>query len=109
MNTAQTTDTTVAQTILAQLGANRFLAMTGAKDLMSRPRGVQFKLPARFARDGINCVTITLLPSDTYHVNFLKLGRAPLFNATLVSESTDVYADSLRDVFTSATGLAVSL
>ena len=35
---------TIAQTILTQLGGNRFLAMTGAKDLVNTGKGLQFAI-----------------------------------------------------------------
>lgn len=36
--------TTIAQTILTQLGGNRFLAMTGAKQLVDLGNGLQFAI-----------------------------------------------------------------
>jgi len=86
-----------AKTILAQLGGNRFLVMTGAKHIFSDNGGkaLVFQLP-RGARDGINAVRIELDASDTY-------------TATKVREVSFVYADQLQTLFTSTTGLAVSL
>lgn len=103
-----TTDMTVANEILRQLGGSRFVAMTGAKDILGGPNRLQFQV-GRGAKDGINKVRITLDPSDTYTVQFFKMGRAPLFEIKTVAEFSDVYADSLRQVFESATGFYTSL
>jgi len=96
----------IARTIIEQLGGNKFLAMTGAKQMMSTGNGLQFKLPARFAAKGINCVQIELTESDTYDVRFLKVAK---FDFSTVAESTGIYADQLRATFTSHTGLDTAL
>jgi len=98
----------IANTIYAQLGGNRFSAMTGAKNLMSDGAALSFKLP-RGAKDGINYVKIALDASDTYTVTFSKIGRAPAFKAETVATVEMVYADSLRTLFTARTGLYTSL
>jgi hypothetical protein len=100
---------TVATTILEQLGGNRFRAMTGARDFVGDADSLAFKLPSRFAKDGINVVKIKLDPSDTYTVTFSKLGRAPKRSLTVVAELSDIYADSLQSVFKSHTGLDTHL
>lgn len=102
----------VANTILRQLGGNKFLAMTGAKNLIGTDEGMGglvFSLPGRMAKNGINVVRIILNAMDTYDVKFEKLGRAPKFERTTVSEIEGVYEDMLRDVFTKETGLQTSL
>jgi predicted RNA methylase len=99
----------VARTILEQLGGQRFIAMTGAKNLVGEAHALTFKLPANFAKDGINHVRISLEPSDTYTVRFARLGRAPAHKLTEVAVVEDVYADDLQDVFTRYTGLDTSL
>jgi hypothetical protein len=98
--------TPVADAILAQLGGRRFLVMTGASHLMGGADCLSFKLPRRFAKAGINHIKITLDANDTYTFQGYKLGRAKL---TLIQETSGVYADSLRDIFTRATGLDTSL
>lgn len=98
----------IAQTILAQLGGNRFIAMTGAKDFVGGDNALRFRLPARFAKDGITHVAVTLDGSDTYTVKAMKWQARKLEMAT-VSEVSDVYADSLPRVFTSMTGLDTRL
>lgn len=101
MNTNQT----AAQTILAQLGGNRFVAMTGARNFVGDTAALRFALPARLAKDGINKVKVELV-ADTYTVTFWKLRG---MDVKVVAEREMVYADQLRDVFTSVTGLRVSL
>lgn len=101
------TDMTVANTILEQLGKNRFIAMTGAKNFVGSDDALSFKLPSNFAKGGINAVRIRLDTSrDTYEVTFSKIRGTKV---TQVSTFNDVYADSLRSLFTSETGLDTSL
>jgi hypothetical protein len=103
----------VANTILAQLGANRFIAMTGAKNLCShgpapefhKLGGLSFKIGSG-AKDGITHVRVFLMNSDTYTVEFLKIRGA---SCKMVREVGMVYADNLRAVFKDATGFEVSL
>jgi hypothetical protein len=97
---------TIAQTILSQLGGGKFLAMTGAKDLAADKSALRFKLPARFAKDGINFVQITLTTSDLYDMRFGKMaGPSKCFEVSEKASFTGVYFDQLQSVFTLATGL----
>lgn len=102
-------DMSVAQIILSQLGGNKFVKMTGAKNLTSDGNSLIFKLPSRFALEGINCVKITLDPSDTYTMVFYRQGRAPSFKVNVVAEISGVYCDQLCEIFEAKTGLATSL
>jgi hypothetical protein len=99
---------TFADTILAQLGGGKFIAMTGANGFIQGGRTLSFKLP-RGARDGINGISITLTPADLYDVEFLKVSGGRSYSRKVVREVTGVYADQLRSVFTSVTGLETSL
>lgn len=105
---ANTTDMTVANTILNQLGARRFQVMTGAKNFIGETNALSFKLPGGggFCKDGINFVKITLNAGDTYDILFLRTRGTAI---KTVADLKDIYADQLRDVFTDKTGLAVSL
>jgi len=96
----------IANTILSQLGGNRFIAMTGARDFVFSGNSLSFRLPANFARDGITHVTIRLDPSDTYSVEFKRLRG---LNITDKGSVSDVYAETLRTVFTERTGLHCTL
>jgi len=96
----------IANTILHQLGGSRFISMTGARDLLAIDAGLQFKLPSRFAKDGINFVKIELADSDTYTMTFGRIYSAngmPGFKEHSVEAL--VFADSLQAMFTSCTGL----
>jgi hypothetical protein len=95
-----------ANTILAQLGGNKFLAMTGAKHLMTGGNDLTFKLPSRFAKDGINCVRVTLNGMDLYDVEFMKIRGAKVSEVASVEM---VYADQLAGIFTAKTGLDTAL
>jgi len=98
----------VAKTILAQLGGNRFTVMTGAKNYLGDANSLSFKLPtqANYTKDGINYVKITLSPSDTYTVEF---GRVYGSKYRVISKYDGIYCDMLRDLFTDKTGLETSL
>lgn len=96
----------VASVILEQLGGNRFAVMTGAKNFVSDGNSLRFKLPANFAKDGINLVRITLDPSDTYSLEFMKMRGT---NVQTIATREGVYAEDLRKVFKTETGLDTSL
>ena len=95
----------VAQTIIAQLGGGMFEMMTGSKNFFHLPKGgVQFDIgrnPASVTR----CI-VTLRADDTYDVTFYK-GRGIKIREHKTFEG--VYADSLRSIFESVTGLLTSL
>lgn len=99
----------IAETILKQLGGNRFLAMTGAKQLMSdeKERSLTFKLPRGFASTGVVCMVIKLDDGDTYTVKAYDSKGLKSCIATRVV--TGIYADSLRNLFTQMTGLDTHL
>lgn len=95
-----------ADAILQQLGARRFLVMTGAKNLVATGAGLVFSLPARFAKDGVNLISVELDPSDTYVVTAFKKGRAGLRE---VAQEAGIYCDGLQASFTRLTGLDTHL
>ncbi len=99
-------DQSVAKTILAQLGGNRFIAMTGASSFSSGPNVLTFRLPARMAKNKVSAVRITLDPSDTYTVEFLKMVK---YECVTVSKHENIYFDMLQELFTRETGLYTSL
>lgn len=93
-------DTTIAKTIIEQLGGSRFAVMTGAKRFTALENGVQFSIS--HAKDGINKVKVVLDPSDTYTVEFWHIWGG---KASKVCEVSDVYCDMLQDIFKEKTGL----
>ena len=106
----------IATTIINQLGGNKFKVMTGAKDLLAIDNGVSFKLPSRFAKDGINHISITLNGNDLYDIKFNKITsknhevyniRVPVLKE--FKSFDDVYAEDLTELFESTTGLFTKL
>ena len=98
----------VADTILQQLGGRRFALMTGAKSFTGSADALSFRLPGAggFCRSGINRMRVTLTPADTYTVEAWRVRGASM---VMVAQFGDVYADNLRDVFTTMTGLETSM
>lgn len=96
----------VAETILQQLGGNRFIAMTGARNFVGRPASLTFALPGRMTTNGANRVVVELTSDDLYTVEFLRVRG---LNLSTVGEVSGVYAESLRAVFEQETGLRTSL
>lgn len=100
----------IADTTLAQLGGNRFIAMTGARDFTFDAAGtLTFRLPRGTTTNKATHVRVKLdTVLDLYTVEFLKYNARAL-RCDLVSSHEMVYADSLRSLFTRATGLDTSL
>ncbi len=95
----------IAQTILAQLGGKRFVIMTGAKNFVSGDNSLRFKLD-RGATGGANLCTVRLDANDTYTVEIAKYRS---LTVTKLASRSDVYAGSLRSVFTDMTGFSTGL
>jgi hypothetical protein len=97
------TNTTIANTILTQLGGRRFLAMTGACNLIAGPNYLACKIPR--AAKKITHMRVTLDPNDTYTVAFLncRATHNRLKHETIETNS-NIYAEDLQSVFTSTTG-----
>ena len=95
----------VAETILEQLGGNKFCMMTGAKNL----GGTENSLSMRIGRNSSNSnyLKITLNMMDLYDVKFSKLTRK--FEEKSVTEYNDVFCDSLVEVFERHTGMYTKL
>ena len=98
-------DMRVAETILEQLGGNKFCMMTGAKNL----GGTENALSMRIGRNSSNSnyLKITLNMMDLYDVKFSKLTRK--FEEKSVTEYNDVFCDSLVEVFERHTGMYTKL
>jgi hypothetical protein len=98
------TNLQIANTIIEQLGGSQFIVMTGSKDLVGREDGLSFRI-GRNAK-GISHIRITLEVTDTYTVEFFKWRKLEMISRGDVSA---VYADQLRKVIESRTGLITSL
>ena len=98
----------IAQTILSQLGGNKFKVMTGAKDFFSinEGSGLQFKLPSNFAKNKANTVRIVLNGNDLYDVEF---GTVRGMSYKVKSTHDDVCGDMLVELFESETGMYTTL
>ena len=96
----------VAIEILNQLGGNKLIAMTGARNFVSTPDSLGFKIPSRTARNGINFVKITLNCMDTYDVQFKKIWNMKI---TDISSHEGIYNDMLQPLFVKETGLNLVL
>lgn len=70
----------VADTILEQLGGNKFLAMTGAKNLLADGNTLRMTLPKNRSR--ANRLWITLDSNDTYTMNFFRFTAGRLNRRT---------------------------
>ena len=94
----------VATEILNQLGANRFVAFTGAHTFVGGADYLMFALPpCEFKKDGISRVLVRLNPNDTYSLEFHNMRR----KVTLVRRIDETYCDQLCEIFTEVTGLIV--
>lgn len=100
------TNQQIAETILQQLGGHRFIAMTGARNMLSTKNGLVFNLPRGAAVSGITHVQIILDESDTYTVTFGKMKKLEFVE---VAERSGIYADQLQSHFTNVTGLDTKL
>jgi hypothetical protein len=93
------TDMTVARTILDQLGGERFVAMTGAREFVGSGDSLTFKVGVNPKR--VSQVRVTLTPADLYSVTFFRFGKAP--------QIENVYCTMLEAVFSERTGLYTQL
>jgi len=91
-----------AQQILTQLGGNKFIAMTGAtcyadgNTLVSKFKGSKVA----------NIMYVTLNDLDLYDVKICKYRG---LNINTIKEVSNAYADMLKPLFESTTGLRTSL
>jgi len=96
------TDMTVARTILAQLGGNRFIAMTGAKNLVGGDNSLHMDI-GRGTKNKATKMKIELDPSDTYTMTFYKWNARDM-SLVKLEEIAGVYCDMLQEIFTDRTG-----
>lgn len=97
----------IAAEILRQLGGNRAIAMTGAKNMMFGMNGeLIFQLPNNFAKNKINRIKISLNANDLYDIDY---GYARGLNYKVIAKSENVYAEDLRRDFEYETGLFLKL
>lgn len=102
----------MAQITLNQLtnsnnGSKRLVAMIGAKNFVRDERNytIGFKFVGK-AKNKSNYCRIKLNGSDLYDVEFISIRGV---NVKTVSVHNDLYADMLKNVFETETGLYLSL
>lgn len=82
---------TIGQTIWQQITLGTKMAC-GARDAVTIENGVMFTV----LRSRATKIQVTLDPSDTYTVKFIKITKK--FNAVTIEEKSDVYVDMLNEV-----------
>jgi hypothetical protein len=95
---------TIANIILQQLGGNRFVAITQAKNMVGDTNSLMMSIGRNSSK--ANKFRVTLMPSDTYKIEFFQFRSLDL---KVLKVYEDVYVDNLRSIFTSYTGLDTSL
>lgn len=95
-----------ADEVLKQLGGNRFIAITGAKNFVKsdKDKSITFRVPK--AKSGITHIKITLTSSDLYNIDFISVRGT---NIKTVTTEKGVYNDQLQSIFTKNTGLYTRL
>jgi len=93
--------------VLKQLGGNKFIAMTGAKQFAQDKdkRMITFKIGGG-AKNKINYIRITLTGMDLYNVEFIRIHGQKI---TVVEKVDGIYNDQLQKIFTQHTGLYTHL
>ena len=105
-NPVKNYDSFYAGEILRQLGGNKFIAMTGAKDFARNDDKKQITFKIGRNSSGINCIRIILNSMDTYDMEFIRLRAGKI---TVVNEVKGIYNDQLQEIFTEYTGMCTHL
>ena len=85
--------------MLKQLGGNKFIAMTGAKNFAVGPKGASFKI-GRNSKN-VNYVRIDL-KNDLYDMEFIQMRAGKM---KVKSKVKQIYADQLQQMFTKHTNV----
>lgn len=102
------TDTTVTDTIISQLGGKGIFALAFARGYTTENSITLHFHKSLKARNKADRVSVTLCPDDTYTVQFMRYNRKH-FDIVYLGETQGVYADNLKRVIESATGIYLSL
>ena len=109
----------LAQTILQQMGGNKFLVMTGCKDLVwdEKNSTLRMSIPRNGSKANRLWVTYNW-GSDSYTMRFFRY-TAPRLNSktyewskekiTEVAEFKEIYFDQLQELFTEVTKMYTRL
>lgn len=93
-------------TIMQQLGGNKFVAMTGANTMSFYEKDKSFTFKIMKNAKKVTHVKIKLNARDLYDIEYLNIRG---MNMKTVAEAHDVYASELRKNFEENTGLYTSL
>jgi len=94
-------DLFLAKEILHQLGGNKFIAMTGAKNISGGNYSLQFKIMRNSRR--VTHVKIEINGLDLYDLTFYSIRG---YDSPIIrSQANNIYADMLQTTFTEHTGL----
>ena len=88
--------------VLRQLGGNKFIAMTGAKNFVKDDINQMISFKIMRNAKGVSHVRITLNAMDTYDMEFLSIRAGKI---KVKSKFDGAYNDMLQSVFTEHTGL----
>lgn len=111
-------DKEVATTILQQLGGNKFIVMTGAKDFFALENGGGLGMSIPRNKSKANRLKIKLMPDDTYTLEWIKFSpsrwqpKKLTFTepkVTVLKTQEGVYCDMLQEFFTEYTGMYTHL
>ena len=106
----------IATIIVNQLGGNKFITMTGSKNIIALEKSVRMDLTKN--QSGANRLEITLDGFDLYNMRFYKYtaGRMNMKTfqytddkVTEIEEYNGVFCDQLQEIFTAVTGLDTTL
>ena len=92
--------------LLQQLGGNRFIAMTGAKNLAVDKAKNTLHMKIGRNSKGVSHLRIKLTGADLYDMEFLQVRAG---NVKVKAKETGLYADQLQKMFTKHTGMYTSL
>jgi hypothetical protein len=96
-----------SKTLLKQLGGGKFMAMTGAKDLVQGDNTLMMKLGKNAGK--VTKVRFTL-KNDLYDIEFMNIRKVKgELRVKMIKKVTGVDAEQLQDIFTDVTKLRLSL
>ena len=94
------------ETILKQLGGNKFIAMTGAKNLATGGNKKNLSFSIGRNSKGVTHVMIKLTSMDTYEMEFINMRGA---KRKVIKKVKGVYGDMLPKIFQKYTGMRTRL
>lgn len=98
----------VAETILNQLGGNKFIVMTGSKNFLNIGNGLRMKLSRNKSK--AQYLKIELTGSDLYNMTFFSAKTTDSDIVLTTKEKIEgVYFDQMNRIFEQVTGLYTSL